>query len=90
MMKYLTCTWQTPATFNESKLGKNKEFGDRVLLYCLGLRAQSPELREVDLWSSPKRGSMWAWLCSFWTWISIASSLQKRTKIRSANWYWCY
>ena len=29
----------------------------QIVSYCLGLHTQNPELREVDLETSPKRGS---------------------------------
>ena len=47
-----------PKTINQGKT-KNSEMRSnfqQIVSYCLGLRAQNPRLREVDLEPSPKRG----------------------------------
>ena len=57
---------KTPATFIDSirrinqKKAKNLEIrfnSQQIVSYCLGLGKQNPELRELDLELSPKRGS---------------------------------
>ena len=58
---------KTPATFIDSihpnkspEKTKNPEMRfnfQQIISYCLGLHTQNPGLREVDLESSPKRGS---------------------------------
>ena len=55
-------SYKTPATFIDSMHpnnhpGKSKESRDEIQLPINPLHTQNPELREVDLESSPKRGS---------------------------------
>ena len=41
----------------ETKNPEKRSNSQQILSYCLGQRTQNPGLREVDLESSPKRGS---------------------------------
>ena len=41
----------------EETKNPEKSNSQQIVLYCLGLHTQNPELREADLQHNPKRGS---------------------------------